>query len=136
VRSISDVAARVFSALAAKSIDIIMISQGSSEMTISLVIGTAQLDRAMGAIRGINAEGTVIRDCTVNSNVSTMGVVGAGMVGIPGVAGKVFAALGNEGISVIMISQGSSEFNISFVVKKEDAHRAAQAIHDVFEMGA
>jgi aspartate kinase len=136
VRSISDVAARVFSALAAKNIDIIMISQGSSEMTISLVIGTAQLDRAMGAIRGINAEGTVIRDCTVNSDVSAMGVVGAGMVGIPGVAGKVFAALGNEGISVIMISQGSSEFNISFVVRKDDAHRAAQAIHDVFEMGA
>ncbi|MGC9443450.1 MAG: aspartate kinase [Candidatus Methanospirareceae archaeon] len=136
VRSISDVAARVFSALATKNIDIIMISQGSSEMTISLVVGTAQLDRAMGAIRGINAEGTVIRDCTVNSDVSTMGVVGAGMVGIPGVAGKVFAALGSEGISVIMISQGSSEFNISLVVKKDEAHRAAQAIHDVFEMGA
>ncbi len=136
VRSISDVAARVFSALAAKNIDIIMISQGSSEMTISLVIDTAHLESALDAIRGINAEGTVIREFTVNSDVSAMGVVGAGMAGIPGVAGKVFAALGTEGISVIMISQGSSEFNISFVVKKDDAKRAAQAIHDVFAMGA
>jgi aspartate kinase len=135
MRSISEVAARIFSALAAKNVDIIMISQGSSEMTISLVIDSSQLDRAIGAIQSINSGGEVIRDFSSNSNVCAVGVVGAGMAGIPGVAGKAFSALGKEGISVIMISQGSSEFNISFVVKKEDAYRAAQAIHDVFEMG-
>jgi aspartate kinase len=133
--SISEVAARVFSALAAKNVDIIMVSQGSSEMTISLVIESTQLERAIGAIQSINSSGTVIRDFTFNSDVCAVGVVGAGMAGTPGVAGEVFSALGKEGISVIMISQGSSEFNISFVVKKEDAYRAAQAIHDVFEMG-
>jgi aspartate kinase len=135
VRSISDVAARIFSVLAAKDVDIIMISQGSSEMTISLVIESTHLNRATSAIRLINASGTVIRDFTFDSDVCAMGVVGAGMAGTPGVAGKIFSALGKEGVSVIMISQGSSEFNISLVVKKEDAHRAAQAIHDVFEMG-
>ncbi|MDI6885245.1 MAG: aspartate kinase [archaeon] len=134
--SISEVAARIFSALAAKNVDSIMVSQGSSEMTISLVIDSTQLERAIGAIQSINSSGTVIRDFTFNSDVCAMGVVGAGMAGTPGVAGKVFSALGKEGISVIMISQGSSEFNISFVVKKEDAYKAAQAIHDVFEMGA
>ena len=136
VRSISDVAARIFSALAAENVDIIMISQGSSERTISIVIDSAQLERAIYAIRSINAGDSVIRDFTSNSNVCAMGVVGAEMAGTPGVAGKVFSALGNKGISVIMISQGSSEFNISFVVKKEDAYKTAQAIHDVFEMGA
>jgi len=135
VRSISDVAARIFSVLAAKGVDIIMISQGSSERTISIVIDSAQLDRAIGAMQSVNTNGTVIRNFTSNSNVCAMGVVGAEMAGTPGVAGKVFSALGKEGISVIMISQGSSEFNISFVVKKEDAYKAAQAIHDVFEMG-
>jgi aspartate kinase len=135
VRSISDVAARIFSVLAAKDVDIIMISQGSSEMTISLVIESTHLNQATSAIRLINASGTVIRDFTFDSDVCAMGVVGAGMAGTPGVAGKIFSALGKEGVSVIMISQGSSEFNISFVVKREDAHRAAQAIHDVFEMG-
>ncbi|MDI6811519.1 MAG: aspartate kinase [archaeon] len=134
--SISEVAARIFSALAAKNVDIIMVSQGSSEMTISLVIDSTQLERAIGAIQSINSSGTIIRDFTFNSDVCAMGVVGAGMAGTPGVAGKVFSALGKEGISVIMISQGSSEFNISFVVKKEDAYKAAQAVHDVFEMGA
>ncbi len=135
VRSISDVAAHIFSVLAAEGVDIIMVSQGSSERTISIVIDSTQLERAIGAIQSINAGGTVIRDFTSNSNVCAMGVVGAEMAGTPGVAGKVFSALGKEGISVIMISQGSSEFNISFVVKKEDAYKAAQAIHDVFEMG-
>jgi aspartate kinase len=135
VRSISDVAARIFSVLAANNVDVIMLSQGSSEMTISLVIDSAQLERAISAIQSINTSGTVIRDFTFNSDVCAMGVVGAGMAGAPGVAGKVFSALGKGGISVIMISQGSSEFNISFVVKKEDAYRAAQAVHDVFEMG-
>lgn len=135
VRSISEVAARIFSVLAANTVDTIMISQGSSELSISLVIKSAQLGRAISAIRSINAGGRIIRDFTFDSNVCAMGIVGAGMVGTPGVAGKIFSALGKDGISVIMISQGSSEFNISLVVRKEDAYRAVQAIHDVFEIG-
>ncbi len=135
VRSISDVAARIFSVLAAEGVDVIMISQGSSERNISIVIESAQLESVIGAIQSINAEGTVIRDFTSNSDVCAMSVVGAEMAGTPGVAGEVFSALGKEGISIIMISQGSSEFNISFVVKKKDAYKAAQAIHDMFELG-
>ncbi|MCD6457206.1 MAG: ACT domain-containing protein, partial [Methanophagales archaeon] len=118
-----------------EDVDVIMISQGSSERNISIVIESAQLERAIGAIQSINAEGTVIRDFTSNSDVCAMSVVGAEMAGTPGVAGKVFSALGKEEISIIMISQGSSEFNISFVVKKKDAYKAAQAIHDMFKMG-
>ncbi len=135
VKSISELAARIFSVLAMERVDIIMISHGSSERTVSIVINSAELKRAINAIQSINTSGTVIRDFTSNSNVCAMGVVGAGMAGTPGVAGKIFSALGNEGVSMIMISQGSSEYNISFVVKKEDAYRAAQAIHDMFEMG-
>jgi len=135
VRSISDVAARIFSVLAAEGVDVIMISQGSSERNISIVIESAQLESVISAIQSINAEGTVIRDFTSNSDVCAMSVVGAEMAGTPGVAGEVFSALGKGGISIIMISQGSSEFNISFVVKKKDAYKAAQAIHDMFGMG-
>ena len=136
IRTISDFASRIFSVLAAKNVDIIMISHGSSERTISIVIDSAQLERAIDAIQSIHAVDSVIRDLTSNSNVCTVGVVGVGMAGTVGVAGKVFSALGNEGISVKMISQGSSEFNISFVIQKEEAYKAAQAIHDVFEMGS
>jgi len=135
MRSISEVAARIFTALAAENVDTIMVSQGSSERTISIVIDGAQLQKAINAIKKINTMGSIIRDFTSNSNVSAVGVVGAGMAGTPGVAGKVFSALGKEGISVRMISQGSSEYNISFVVKREDAYRAARAIHEMFRMG-
>jgi len=135
VKSISELAARIFTVLAAEGVDIIMISHGSSERAISVVINSAQQKKAINALQNINSNGTVIRDFTSNSNVCAMGVVGTGMAGTPGVAGKVFSALGKEGVSVIMISQGSSEYNISFVAKKEDAYRAAQAIHDMFEMG-
>ncbi len=135
MKSISEVAAQVFIALAAENVDVIMISQGSSERTISIVIDGSQLNRAIDAIKKVNSSGTIIRDFTSNSNVSAVGVVGAGMAGTPGVAGKVFSALGNEGISIRMISQGSSEYNISFVVRREDAYRAARAIHEMFEMG-
>jgi len=137
MRGISEVAARIFIALAAENVDTIMVSQGSSERTISIVIDSAQLQKAIDAIKKINTtgSGSIIRDFTSNSNVSAVGVVGTGMAGTPGVAGKVFSALGKEGISVIMISQGSSEYNISFVVKREDAYRAARAIHEMFKMG-
>jgi len=130
ITSISDVAARVFSSLAAKNVNIIMVSQGSSERTISIVVDGSQLREALDALREI--DGNVIRDFYFNPDVCVVGVVGAGMAGTPGVAGRVFSALGERGISIIMIAQGSSEYNISFVVRKDDAYEAVRAIHEAF----
>ncbi|MHC1635834.1 MAG: aspartate kinase [Candidatus Methanospirareceae archaeon] len=132
--SVAEVAAHLFSSLAAKNVNVIMISQGSSERTISIVIDKSQERKAIKAIRDMKLNGRIIKDFTCNGDVCVVGVVGVGMAGVPGIAGKVFSALGKEGINVIMISQGSSEFNISFVVRKEDARRAVRAVHDAFEM--
>jgi aspartate kinase len=63
-----------------------------------------------------------------------LAVVGAGMKGIPGVSGKLFGALGEAGINIVAIAQGSSEFNISLVVARGDADKAVQVIHDRFEL--
>ena len=134
IASISEVASEVFAALARAGIEVVMISQGSSERTISLVIKRSQLRDALEAMRSLQKKG-LIREFSSDSEVCAVGVVGAGMVGTPGVAGKIFSALGNAGISVRMISQGSSEFNISFVVNKSDAYKAVQAVHDTFGMG-
>jgi aspartate kinase len=62
-------------------------------------------------------------------------VVGAGMDGIPGVAGRVFSTLGKEKINVIMISQGSSQHNISFVVSSDEAEEAVRLLNHEFELG-
>ena len=62
-------------------------------------------------------------------------VVGSGMRGTPGIAGRVFGALGQEGINVVAIAQGSSEYNISLVVADSDGDRAARTIHSAFGLG-
>ena len=56
------------------------------------------------------------------------------MAGSPGIAGRVFTALGQAGVNIRMISQGSSEANISFVVNKEDASKAVKVLHSEFEL--
>ncbi len=131
---ISEVAAQIFKALSSEGIDVVMISQGSSERTISIVIERSNLNAAMRAMREMRKK-DVVQDIICDSDVCAVGVVGAGMVGTPGVAGKIFSALGNAGISVRMISQGSSEFNISFVVSRKDAYKAVRTIHDILGMG-
>ncbi|CCF85655.1 Aspartate kinase (fragment, part 2) [Nitrolancea hollandica Lb] len=62
-------------------------------------------------------------------------VVGGGMRGTPGVAGRVFQTLGREGINILAIAQGSSELNISFVVAEPEIARAVPALHQTFKLG-
>jgi len=127
-------AARVFTTLANAGVNIIMISQGSSEANMSIVVDEAHLEAAVAAIKSEFNRG-IVRDVSYDRDICVVAVVGVGMAGIPGVAGKVFNALGNAKINVIMISQGSSQHNISFVVSEENAIRAVRILHDEFELG-
>lgn len=127
------VAKAIFSALADRDINVMMISQGSSEANISLVIDETQEDAAKEALLPLVTEGRV-REVTTNSDVCAVAVVGAGMAGARGTGGRIFTALGNGGVNVMMISQGSSELNISFVVKKEDGRKAVRILHDEFRL--
>lgn len=126
-------AGKIFSALGKEEVNIIMISQASSEFNVSLAIEGTQAERAMVALGKEFSEDTV-HNITCNDSVCVIAVVGERMAGSPGVAGKLFTALGKEGINIRMISQGSSEANISFIVKKEDAQRAVKLLHEVFEL--
>ena len=128
------VAARVFSALADAGVNITMISQGSSEANISIVVEESYLTGAIDAIKTEFKNG-MIRELTADADVSAITVVGAGMAGSPGVAARVFTAMGNNKINVITISQGSSEHNISFVVRGKDARSAVRALHREFSPG-
>ncbi len=125
------VAARVFTTLANAGVNIVMISQGSSEANISLVVDEAHLDTAVKAIKGEFKNGT-IKEVTPDRNIAVVAVVGAGMANTPGVAGRVFGALGKAQVNVIMISQGSSQHNISFAVSEEGAKRAVSVLHKEF----
>jgi aspartate kinase len=127
------VAKTLFAALADKDVNIMMISQGSSEANISLIIEESHLENALDALSGVHKSG-YFREVTSEREVVAIAVVGAGMAGTPGIAGRIFTALGTACINIMMISQGSSEANISLVVKTSDGAKAVQTLHDEFRL--
>ncbi len=126
------IAARIFNALARNNINILMISQGSSETNISLVVEREDVEKAIDAIKSEFKGENVIKNIDCNKNVAILAVVGAGMKGTRGVAARVFSAVAKAGVNVLMISQGSSEVNISFVVEEKDSDIALKALHKEF----
>jgi aspartate kinase len=128
------VAAEVFGALARKNVNIMMISQGSSERAISILVDRKDLKKAISALDSCFPN--IKKEIVHTDGVSALAIVGAGMAGTPGVAGRIFSALGTNQINVIMISQGSSEYNISMVVGEVDIERAVRVIHAEFGLGA
>jgi aspartokinase len=109
-----------------------MISQSSSEQSICFVIEAAAAGRACASLEKefeLERLRHNIDLITAQSKVVIVAIVGAGMKGIPGIAAKVFGALGEHGLSVISIAQGSSEYNLSLVMEEQDADAAVRAIH-------
>ncbi len=127
------VAKAIFSILADHEVNVMMISQGSSEANISLIVDENHLQAAVIALGDLVKQG-VVREVSHNHDVCAVAVVGAGMAGAPGTSGRIFTALGFAGVNVMMISQGSSEANISFVVKQDDGPRACRVLHDEFHL--
>ncbi|MGA9404868.1 MAG: ACT domain-containing protein, partial [Methanoregula sp.] len=119
--------------LADREVNVMMISQGSSEANISLIVDESHLDAAVDALSFLVTDG-IVREVTNNRDVCAVAVVGAGMAGAAGTGGRIFTALGLAGVNVMMISQGSSEANISFVVRQEDGPRAVRVLHDEFRL--
>jgi aspartate kinase len=127
------VAKAIFSALADREVNVMMISQGSSEANISLIVDESQASLALEALTPLTSNG-LVREVTANRDVSAVAVVGSGMAGAKGTGGRIFTALGDGGVNVMMISQGSSEANISFVVREEDGPKAVRILHDEFNL--
>jgi len=132
------IAARVFTAVAQEGISVLMISQSSSEQSICFIIRQETVDRALKALEAAFETELARRNVDriwAQNEVAIVAVVGAGMKGTPGIAAKVFGALGKHAVNVISIAQGSSEYNISFVVDEEDIETAVRDIHQEFGLG-
>ncbi len=128
------VAAKIFQTLGSNQINVMMISQGSSEATISCVIARRDVDQAIRALQlALLGQGYVDR-VTEEKDACIIAVVGSGMRGTPGVAARVFGAVARKKVNVRMVAQGSSEFNISFVVSEKDGPDAVRAIHEEFHL--
>ena len=127
------VAKAIFTILADHEVNVMMISQGSSEANISLIVDESHLSAAVNALSVLVKQG-IVREVSHNHDVCAVAVVGAGMAGAPGTGGRIFTSLGAAGVNVMMISQGSSEANISFVVSQNDGPRAVRVLHDEFQL--
>mgnify|MGYP006423083013 CR=1 FL=1 len=129
------VAARIFSAIARAGVNVLMISQASSEHTICLVFRSLDVPAATSELERELAPELASREIEpldVQENMEIVAVIGEGMRGRSGVSGRLFDSLGRAGISVHAIAQGSSERNISFVVAGEDRERTLQTVHSAF----
>ncbi|MCI0437192.1 MAG: aspartate kinase, partial [Gemmatimonadetes bacterium] len=124
---------RVLQIVGNAGINIYMISMASSEYNLSFLIQRTDTARAVAALeRELRYEREVegsIRNISVEAPMAVVAVVGSQMKGKIGVSGRVFGSLGEGGVNVVAIAQGSSEYNISVVVRSRDMKRALQCIH-------
>lgn len=126
---------RIFTCLADNGISVFLVSQASSESSSS--IGVRDED-AEEACRVLNAEFSkeieegAMFPMRAEQGLATVAIVGENMKHTPGIAGKLFNALGRSGISVIACAQGASETNISFVIDESHLRKALNVIHDSF----
>ncbi len=128
-------AERVFAALRAAQISVVMISQGSSEHSICCVVRAAQASAARAALEGAFARelaSNQINGIEVTPDIAVLAAVGDGMAGVPGVAARLFDALARGRVNIRAIAQGASERNISVAIARRDASKALRAAHAAF----
>ncbi|MCI4670205.1 MAG: bifunctional aspartate kinase/homoserine dehydrogenase I [Bacteroidia bacterium] len=131
----SNVAARLFDVLSRENINAILITQGSSEHAISLAIKPEDAESARNALQeefALERNAKMINSVQVENGLSVVAAIGDNMKSQPGISGKFFSGLGRNGVNIIATAQGSSERNISVVIRKEDEGKALNAVHDVF----
>jgi aspartate kinase len=131
------VAAKTFQAVASVRANVLLISQSSSENDICLIVDSVDAPQTLKALRSAFAADLKHHDVehiTVDPNIAIVAVVGEKMRGTPGIAGRTFSALGRRGINIIAIAQGSSEYNVSFVVEAGAMRDAVGAVHEEFQL--
>ncbi len=126
-------AAKIFDTLAAANVNVMMITQNPSESSITITVRKTDADKTVQAIEK-SLLGKIIKKIDVTSNVTIVALIGAGMRGTIGAASRVFGAVAKKSVNVVMITQGSSELNLAFVVRDSDARKAVNAVHDEFKL--
>ena len=129
------IASRIFTSVANAGVNVIMFTQASSEHSICLVCRAAEARIAETVLKKDLEDaisGKVIRDIHLDENLEIVAVIGENMKGQRGLSGRLFSALGEAGVNILAIAQGSTERNISFVINGDKARDAITAIHRAF----
>jgi aspartokinase/homoserine dehydrogenase 1 len=126
---------RLFSLLSREQVNIVLITQSSSEHSITFAVKPADALKALALISKefeLELQAKKLDYPQVENGLSVLAIVGENMKHTPGMSGKLFHALGRNGINVRAIAQGSSEYNISVIISKADLSKAVNAVHDAF----
>ncbi|MGN0019400.1 MAG: bifunctional aspartate kinase/homoserine dehydrogenase I [Sphingobacterium hotanense] len=126
---------RLFTLLAREQINVILITQSSSEHSITFAVNPSDAEKAVKLISTefeLELLANKLSAPVIEESLSILAIVGENMKRTPGMSGRLFHALGRNGINVRAIAQGSSEFNISVIINKEDLAKALNAVHDAF----
>ncbi len=126
---------RLFSLLAQRQINVVLITQSSSEHSITFAVNPLEAIEAKRLIESefeLELQANKIDPPLVETGLSVLAIVGEHMRQTPGMSGRLFHALGRNGINVRAIAQGSSEYNISVIIRQEDLSKALNAVHDGF----
>ncbi len=126
-------AAKIFTTLAKFEINVMMISQNPSESSITIVVNNPDLHRAVNVLE-LEHLGKIIKKLEVTPNMAIIALIGSGMRGTVGVASRVFGAVQKKNVNVAMITQGSSELNLAFVVNDSDSDTVVDALHKEFQL--
>ena len=132
---VTGISMRLFSTLAKVNVNVILISQASSENSISVAIDEHSVKAAERAIREeFDKEIALgrISNIHIERDLSIAAIVGENMKHTTGIAGKLFSTIGRNGINVIAIAQGASELNISWVVKNSELRKTLNVVHESF----
>ncbi len=129
------IAARLFNAMAAADINVILITQGSSEHSISFAVKPEEANRAARRVSdefAYEMQRGIVDAVKVENDLSVVAIIGENMRYQPGISGRLFQALGRNGINAVAIAQGSSELNVSVVINRENENKALNALHEAF----
>lgn len=127
--------ARLFSCLATNNINLILITQASSEHSICFAVSPGEGVLAKEVIEEefqLEIQAGRLEHVRVEKELSVVAIIGENMKETPGISGRMFNALGQNGINIDAIAQGSSELNVSAVIKKSDLSKALNALHEAF----
>jgi len=132
---VAGVSGRLFTAISREKINVILISQASSEHSICIAMNEAEADKAKRIIEEefqFEIKTGQIDEVVMQRSLCIVAIVGENMKHLPGTASKMFAALGKNGVNIIAIAQGSSEKNISAVIASKDQTKALNTLHEAF----
>ena len=125
-------ASKLFSLLGDNNVDLVFISQSSSENNLTFGIQFEDSKKVSFLLRNSDLFGKSWFRIKIDNDISLVAVIGAGILHTPGIAGKVFTTLGDNKINILAIAQGSSELNFTAIIERKDCKKAINVLYDAF----